>query len=634
MTPLSEHPCSKCGRVAQRIKRLPEGGGLCRQCYNDGRKEPCSRCGRSRTPTRRTPEGLPLCSHCGRSERECSTCGRVAQVARVIDGNPLCRRCYQAPVKTCGGCGEFREVAARAQGGVSDLCRRCYRTPDMECGVCRLIRAVHTTWPLGAVCTTCYRSVLRNPRPCYRCGHVRALIGRSDTGTQICGSCAGSPRDYLCLKCGTPGEQHFTNLCKRCSIVVAVEQILASASGTIPEGLAGLPAALATYGRPDSTMRWLDRPIPKGLLASLASGQAITHSSLDRCPPGHAREHLRSLLVAAQILPRRDENADRLATWTDDFLADLPRHHAALIKPYAHWMVLRLVRRRARRRRTSVGVATSARERVRSAARLLRHLDHRQEMITDLSQATLDDWLGGNRTRTSNTSPFIKWLNNRGITDELFIATPKRTKPTRVNPDEQQQAQIHELLTSHDQEVEPPERVAGLLVLLYGARLERIHRLTTADLTRQDGRLHLALSDHPTELPTELACLIEQLAADVVTKPRARTYTDDADYLFPSTRRPHAPMHPGTLGRRLARIGVRPQITRNTAMVALASDLPAAIISTQLGLTPESATRWARHARRDSIEYLVARVAVPRPQDARAEPSDPLRRPSASLEET
>jgi hypothetical protein len=533
-------------------------------------------------------------------------------------------------MRRCGGCGELREVASRTQAGVSDLCRRCYRTPDMECGVCGLVRAVHTTWPLGSVCASCYRSVLRNPLACHQCGQVRALIGRSHADAQICGPCAGSPRDYLCVRCGAPGEQHFLNLCKRCSVIVATEQILSSATGTIPDELAKLPAALARHGRPDSTMRWLDRPLPKALLASLASGHAITHSSLDRCPPGQAREHFRSLLVAARILPRRDEHAERLATWTDEFLADLPHHHVVLLKPYAHWMVLRLVRRRARRRRTTFGIATGARERVRSAARLLRHLDQRQETITDLSQATLDHWLAGNRTRTGNTAGFIKWLNNRGITGELFIATPRRTRPTSVNSDAHHRAQVHELLTAHDQEVELPDRVAGLLVLLYGARLERIHRLTTADLTRQGGRLQVALADHPTEVPTELARLIQLLAADAATAPRAVTFAGDAIYLFPSTRRPHAPLHPSTLGRRLARIGVRPQVTRNTAMVALASDLPAAIISTQFGLSPASATRWSQHARRDSIEYLVARIGAPG-SETRSEPTDPASSPPAMI---
>jgi len=482
-------------------------------------------------------------------------CGRVSQVAQLVDGNSICRHCYQAPRKPCGGCGELREVAARAQDGVTDLCHRCYRTPDRRCGVCQFVRPVHATWPLGPICVTCYRSVLRDPQPCSRCRQTRALIGRSIEDGLICGTCAGSPRDYLCVKCGAAGEQHFKNLCKRCSVGVAAEQILASVTGRAPLALAGLPAALANHGRPDSTMRWIDRPIPKALLKSLGAGETVTHSSLDRCPPGQAREHLRSLLVAARVLPSRDEHADHLATWIDEYIAALPRHHPTLITPYAHWMVLRLVRRRARKRRTSVGVAYTARERVRAAARLLRHLDHREETIADLSQATLDEWIAGNRSRATTTSPFIRWLNDRGITNQLLVVTPKGSKPTLVNPEDVQHAQIHDLLAAHSPETELPERVVGLLVLLFGARLERIHRLTTTNITRTDGRLHLALSDHPTELPAELAVLVEQLAAAAVMAPRALTLAGDAHYLFPSTRRPHAPLHPSTLARRLDRTG-------------------------------------------------------------------------------
>lgn len=43
-------------------------------------------------------------------------------------------------------------------------------------------------------------------------------------------------------------------------------------------------------------------------------------------------------------------------------------------------------------------------------------------------------------------------------------------------------------------------------------------------------------------------------------------------------------------------------------MLALTSDLPAAIIATQLGLTPQTTTKWAQFAQRDNIEYIVART--------------------------
>lgn len=536
-------------------------------------------------------------------------CGRVSQVAQLVDGNSICRHCYQAPRKPCGGCGELREVAARAQDGVTDLCHRCYRTPDRRCGVCQFVRPVHATWPLGPICVTCYRSVLRDPQPCSRCRQTRALIGRSIEDGLICGTCAGSPRDYLCVKCGAAGEQHFKNLCKRCSVGVAAEQILASVTGRAPLALAGLPAALANHGRPDSTMRWIDRPIPKALLKSLGAGETVTHSSLDRCPPGQAREHLRSLLVAARVLPSRDEHADHLATWIDEYIAALPRHHPTLITPYAHWMVLRLVRRRARKRRTSVGVAYTARERVRAAARLLRHLDHREETIADLSQATLDEWIAGNRSRATTTSPFIRWLNDRGITNQLLVVTPKGSKPTLVNPEDVQHAQIHDLLAAHSPETELPERVVGLLVLLFGARLERIHRLTTTNIT-PNGRPPPPRAIRPSNRAPRRTRRARRTTCGGCSDGATGAHTCRRCALpLPfdaSTARSVAPEHT----RKKARShGVRPQITRNTAMVALAADLPAAVIAVQFGLTPQAATTWAQHSRRDSIEYLVARDA-------------------------
>ncbi|WP_298944319.1 hypothetical protein [uncultured Microbacterium sp.] len=43
-------------------------------------------------------------------------------------------------------------------------------------------------------------------------------------------------------------------------------------------------------------------------------------------------------------------------------------------------------------------------------------------------------------------------------------------------------------------------------------------------------------------------------------------------------------------------------------MLALATDLPAAVVATQLGLTAQTTSRWAQFSQRDSIEYIVART--------------------------
>jgi hypothetical protein len=533
----------------------------------------------------------------------------VDHIKAVVDGDSFCQRCHQRPARACGRCGELRSVAARHQNGDTDLCHRCYQIPAAECAVCRQTRTMYTTaWPLGPVCARCYRDALRHPGACPACNRVRVLIARSEVGERICGPCAGSAQDYLCRTCRAAGEQHFAQTCLRCSIAVSAGQLLATATGTVPDRVADLPAALARRSRPDSTMRWLLKPTPSALMQAIGAETAISHASLDACPPGQARHHLRSLLVDAGVLPPRDEQTERLDAWVNELLATLPAHHSRVIFPYAHWKVLRTVRRRTRRKRTTVGVANSARERVRAAIRLLRHLDTNHERIEQLTQHSLDRWTGGSRSRSSDIAPFIGWLNLSGTTHGLRVPVIKMADPTEITRADVQHTLVRELVSGRCPDTDLATRVAGLLILLYGARIERIHRLTTADLSRTDRGTFLALSSDPLEIPVAVAQLIERLAANVERSPRALTRTGEASYLFASPRRAHEPLHPATLGRKLARAGIQPRIARNHAMLALTTDLPAAVVAAQLGLTAQTTTRWAQYSQRDNIEYVAART--------------------------
>lgn len=45
-------------------------------------------------------------------------------------------------------------------------------------------------------------------------------------------------------------------------------------------------------------------------------------------------------------------------------------------------------------------------------------------------------------------------------------------------------------------------------------------------------------------------------------------------------------------------------------MLALTSDLPAAVVATQVGITPQAASRWAQFSQRDSVEYIAARATL------------------------
>ena len=44
------------------------------------------------------------------------------------------------------------------------------------------------------------------------------------------------------------------------------------------------------------------------------------------------------------------------------------------------------------------------------------------------------------------------------------------------------------------------------------------------------------------------------------------------------------------------------------AMLALASDLPAAIVAVQMGITPQTASRWSQFSQRDNSEFVAARA--------------------------
>jgi hypothetical protein len=43
-------------------------------------------------------------------------------------------------------------------------------------------------------------------------------------------------------------------------------------------------------------------------------------------------------------------------------------------------------------------------------------------------------------------------------------------------------------------------------------------------------------------------------------------------------------------------------------MLALASDLPAAIVAVQMGITPQTASRWSQFSQRDNSEFVAARA--------------------------
>ncbi|MEU5115082.1 hypothetical protein AB0G64_26690 [Streptomyces longwoodensis] len=61
---------------------------------------------------------------------------------------------------------------------------------------------------------------------------------------------------------------------------------------------------------------------------------------------------------------------------------------------------------------------------------------------------------------------------------------------------------------------------------------------------------------------------------------------------------------------KLRRHDIAPLAGRNTARLALATDLPASVLADFAGTSISNATRWTGYARRDWLDYIAARARV------------------------
>ena len=234
---------------------------------------------------------------------------------------------------------------------------------------------------------------------CPRCGQHQVLLAAGPGGTRTCGPCAGHPPEFACAGCSGTETTPRRRPCARCAMSQQLHATLADPALGIPAQLQPLLAHFSDAGRPRSVTSWLAGQAGGRLLAELAAiahRQQITHALLDEQPQTSALHHVRGILVQAGVLPARDEHLERIEPWLGKILAARPAHHAALVRPYATWHVLRRARRRSRGRRAlTMSAAGWARGRILAALAFLAWLDDRGTTLGAATQADVDDWLDG-----------------------------------------------------------------------------------------------------------------------------------------------------------------------------------------------------------------------------------------------
>jgi hypothetical protein len=300
-------------------------------------------------------------------------------------------------------------------------------------------------------------------------------------------------------------------------------------------GLEPLRQAIADAGRPAIALEWIRRDKVRALLAGLATGdRPLTHAALDELPDSKTLRHLRSVLVASGTLPARDENLTRLEHWIRQAVAGSPdAGQKQLLHSYATWQVLRRLRQRARDTPVTEHQAATAKETIAAAIALLDWLGARGLALATCAQGDLDAWTAGASTaQKGRTGHFVRWARSRKHTSLDFPAT-RWNGPTRTLDTEERWDQARRLL--REEALDPGDRFAGLLVLLYAQQSAAISRLTLDKIDADDTQVLFRLGREPILLPEPLDGLARHLIA---TRRGHATIGDHgtSPWLFPGGR--------------------------------------------------------------------------------------------------
>ncbi|MFE0255738.1 hypothetical protein [Streptomyces sp. NPDC059010] len=345
--------------------------------------------------------------------------------------------------------------------------------------------------------------------------------------------------------------------------------------------------------RPHALLRWM-RPAAArhAILTTLAEGSGpITHDTLDAHQPTVTVQHLRAALVAGGALPPRDEQLAQLEQWLSKILVRVEApDERKILRTYLAWGPLRRLRRRSASKLVTYGQAIGVRHEIKNAVRFVQWLHQQGSTLGECTQDHLDAWLAEGAHNRTLIRSFLLWTSRRGHTRPLEAPAYTTDFGQDVIAQDHRWKLVRRLI--HDDTLDTVDRAAGLLLLLFAQPTSRITQLTTHQVTDRDTTVTLQLGSEPVILPPPLDDFIRQL----VHRRQGRAVTaplDEAPWLFPGAY-PGQPLTPYSLAARLKALGIRCRVARRSALIELASELPAYVISRLLGFHQTTADQWQR----------------------------------------
>lgn len=430
------------------------------------------------------------------------------------------------------------------------------------------------------LCSRCSKGAGRERGTCFLCAKPDRLLD----ARRRCRWCREKARNR-CPDCNAAGTPLIlisdVRVCEPCALRRHLESVL---PGNGTGALNRLRDVILT-AEPLTARRWLTRN--HDLLQDLDTGRIpMAHASLDSLPTPRAAEHLRALLISTAILdPDPGRAVRKLENALPDMLEPLTDEHRRIMTRWIRWAVVPHLRSIPDPQRLPTAVQ-NARRKIEQTLLFLLTLQGDGRTLTACTQYDVDVWFAGPGTARWFLSPFLTWARQHQHVDTSVRAPGSRRGASPAPADSEQRWEIAQQLV-RDDHLDPVDRVAGALIVLYAQRLTRIVALTIDDVTVTDGGVLLALGSQALTMPEPFATILTQLPH------RRRESTAEqlpSRWLFPGS---HAgkPLTATSLGNRMRAIGIHPTRHRIAAAEQLSREIPPAMLAGILGLSVATINR-------------------------------------------
>ncbi|WP_258229316.1 Fis family transcriptional regulator [Arthrobacter sp. HMWF013] len=243
--------------------------------------------------------------------------------------------------------------------------------------------------------------------------------------------------------------------------------------------LRAVATALKSMKRANSGLTWIQQPHVTEFLQQLATEPVITHARLDELPASRTREYVRGLLVEHNALPRRDELSARFSDWAEQALDRITSPaHRDITRRYIRWHHLR---RMTQMDEVTRGTFLQAKQAVTVAIELQNWLSEQGNELAEVNQAHLDRWQAEGPTTRGIASRFLDWAIRTNLIDPSLKLQPHR-RGTSPRLDAAAQTEIVANL-SHTTDMNPRDRAAAILILVFGQQVSDIVQLTWDNVT-------------------------------------------------------------------------------------------------------------------------------------------------------